>query len=76
MHQVHYSWHPNETNSNFGFHLPWLDRLLGINKDQPRDGYEDMTIGINLFRQPHGNDSIDGDPTFRRTCQQLSYQIT
>ena len=52
MHRVHHSWHPNETNSNFGFNLPWWDRLLGTYKDQPRDGHEGMTIGINLFREP------------------------
>lgn len=53
MHRVHHSWHPNETNSNFGFNLPWWDRLLGTYRDQPRDGHEHMTIGINLFREPH-----------------------
>lgn len=52
MHRVHHSWYPNETNSNFGFNLPWWDRLLGTYKDQPRDGHEQMTIGINLFREP------------------------
>lgn len=52
MHRVHHSWYPDETNSNFGFNLPWWDRLLGTYKDQPRDGHEGMTIGINLFREP------------------------
>lgn len=52
MHRVHHSWYPNETNSNFGFNLPWWDQLLGTYKDQPRDGHEEMTIGINLFREP------------------------
>src|SRR6187455_1219171 len=51
MHRVHHSWYPNETNSNFGFNLPWWDRLLGTYKDQPQDGHEGMTIGINLFRE-------------------------
>ncbi len=51
MHRVHHSWHPDETNSNFGFNLPWWDRLLGTYKDQPRDGHQDMTIGINQFRE-------------------------
>lgn len=53
MHRVHHSWHPNETNSNFGFSLPWWDRLLGTYRAQPRDGHDGMTIGINLFREPH-----------------------
>jgi sterol desaturase/sphingolipid hydroxylase (fatty acid hydroxylase superfamily) len=52
MHRVHHSWYPNETNSNFGFNLPWWDRLLGTYKDQPRNSHEEMTIGINLFREP------------------------
>jgi len=52
MHRVHHSWHPNETNSNFGFNLPWWDRLLGTYRAQPRDGHLGMTLGINLFRQP------------------------
>ncbi|WP_043526618.1 sterol desaturase family protein [Litchfieldella xinjiangensis] len=52
MHRVHHSWHPNETNSNFGFNLPWWDRLLGTYQGQPREGHESMTLGLNLFRDP------------------------
>jgi len=29
MHRVHHSVIIRETNSNFGFNLPWWDRLLG-----------------------------------------------
>src|SRR5262249_59595195 len=29
MHRVHHSIVRRETNSNFGFNLPWWDRLLG-----------------------------------------------
>jgi sterol desaturase/sphingolipid hydroxylase (fatty acid hydroxylase superfamily) len=50
MHRVHHSIHPDETNSNFGFNLPWWDRLLGTYRDQPRDGHEGMAIGIDQFR--------------------------
>ncbi|MDT8436230.1 MAG: sterol desaturase family protein [Gemmatimonadota bacterium] len=50
MHRVHHSVHPAETNSNFGFNLPWWDRILGTYRPQPRDGHERMTIGIELFR--------------------------
>ncbi|MDZ7840003.1 MAG: sterol desaturase family protein [Gammaproteobacteria bacterium] len=50
MHRVHHSIHRNETNSNFGFNLPWWDRLLGTYRAQPRDGHEGMTIGIEQFR--------------------------
>ena len=41
---------PEETNSNFGFNLPWWDRLLGTYKAQPKAGHEGMTIGIEQFR--------------------------
>lgn len=50
MHRVHHSIHASETNSNFGFNLPWWDRLLGTYRPQPRDGHEAMTIGIEQFR--------------------------
>lgn len=50
MHRVHHSIHPIETNSNFGSNLPWWDRLLGTYRAQPREGHENMTIGIEQFR--------------------------
>lgn len=52
MHRVHHSVFPNETNSNFGFNLPWWDRLLGTYRPQPMKGHEGMTIGLNQFRDP------------------------
>ncbi len=51
MHRVHHSIVPSETNSNFGFNLPWWDRLLGTYRDQPAAGHEAMTIGIEQFRE-------------------------
>jgi sterol desaturase/sphingolipid hydroxylase (fatty acid hydroxylase superfamily) len=50
MHRVHHSIVVNETNSNFGFNLPWWDRLLGTYCDQPAAGHQGMTIGIEQFR--------------------------
>ena len=50
MHRVHHSVIADETNSNFGFNLPWWDRLLGTYRDQPAAGHDDMTIGIEQFR--------------------------
>lgn len=50
MHRVHHSIIPEETNSNFGFNLPWWDRLLGTYKAQPKAGHEEMSIGIEQFR--------------------------
>ena len=52
MHRVHHSIVPAETNSNFGFNLPWWDRLLGTYRAQPAAGHEAMTIGIEQFRTP------------------------
>lgn len=50
MHRVHHSWYPQETNSNYGFNLPWWDRLLGTYRPQPQDGHLGMTIGVKQFR--------------------------
>lgn len=50
MHRVHHSIDRAETDSNYGFNLPWWDRLLGTYTAQPRKGHEDMTIGIEQFR--------------------------
>lgn len=53
MHCVHHSVYPQETNSNFGFNLPWWDRLLGTYRDQPAEGYTGMTLGLTEFRDEH-----------------------
>src|SRR5258705_9072993 len=50
MHRVHHSIVVGETNSNFGFNLPWWDRLLGTYRGQPSAGHDGMTIGIEEFR--------------------------
>lgn len=52
MHRVHHSVITRETNSNFGFNLPWWDRLFGTYRAQPAAGHETMTIGIEQFRDP------------------------
>lgn len=52
MHRVHHSSDPRETNSNYGFNLPWWDRLLGTYVAQPAKGHEAMEIGIEQFRTP------------------------
>jgi sterol desaturase/sphingolipid hydroxylase (fatty acid hydroxylase superfamily) len=49
MHRVHHSHHAKETNSNFGFNLPWWDRLFGTYRDQPADGHTEMAIGLSQF---------------------------
>jgi sterol desaturase/sphingolipid hydroxylase (fatty acid hydroxylase superfamily) len=50
MHRVHHSIVARETNSNFGFNLPWWDRLFGTYRAQPAAGHDAMTIGIEQFR--------------------------
>lgn len=52
MHRVHHSVEDDETNSNFGFNLPWWDRLFGTYRNQPRAGHTAMTIGIHKYRTP------------------------
>jgi sterol desaturase/sphingolipid hydroxylase (fatty acid hydroxylase superfamily) len=50
MHRVHHSIDPRETNRNFGFNLPWWDRLLATYLREPAQGHEAMTIGLEQFR--------------------------
>lgn len=51
MHRVHHSIDPLETNSNYGFNLPWWDRLFGTYRAQPAAGHHGMTIGLCEFRE-------------------------
>ena len=51
MHRVHHSVVPQETNSNFGFNLPWWDRLLGTYRAEPAAGQEGMTIGLEQYQE-------------------------
>jgi sterol desaturase/sphingolipid hydroxylase (fatty acid hydroxylase superfamily) len=52
MHRVHHSAIVRETNSNFGFNLPWWDRLFGTYRAQPEQGHAAMTIGVAQIRDP------------------------
>lgn len=52
MHRVHHSVVVRETNSNFGFNLPWWDRLFGTYRDQPDADHGGMTIGVKEIRDP------------------------
>ena len=47
MHRVHHSVHRAETDANYGFNLPWWDRIFGTYVDQPRDGHTAMGIGLS-----------------------------
>jgi sterol desaturase/sphingolipid hydroxylase (fatty acid hydroxylase superfamily) len=52
MHRVHHSVLRRETDSNFGFNLPWWDRLFGTYRAEPEAGHQAMTIGLPVFRDP------------------------
>lgn len=49
MHRVHHSIRSDETNSNYGFNIPWWDRLFGTYRSQPRDQHEAMQLGISAY---------------------------
>ncbi|HLQ46693.1 MAG TPA: sterol desaturase family protein [Planctomycetaceae bacterium] len=50
MHRVHHSIANHETNSNYGFCLPWWDFLFRTYDAQPDAGHDGMTIGRPEFR--------------------------
>lgn len=50
MHRIHHSVIIRETNSNFGFNLPWWDRLFGTYSRDPAAGHDSMVIGLSQFR--------------------------
>jgi sterol desaturase/sphingolipid hydroxylase (fatty acid hydroxylase superfamily) len=52
MHRVHHSVVRVETDSNFGFNLPWWDWLFRTYRREPAAGHDGMTIGIPQFRDP------------------------
>lgn len=68
MHRVHHSPSREETDSNFGFNVPWWDRLLGTYRAQPREPHETMTLGLDGARDASalGLFALLGRP-FRRT---------
>ncbi|NQY74809.1 MAG: sterol desaturase family protein [Candidatus Margulisbacteria bacterium] len=50
MHRIHHSSNPKETDQNYGFSLPWWDRVFGTYTPQPELGHDNMIIGLNAFR--------------------------
>ena len=54
MHRVHHSTVPQETDSNFGFNLPWWDEIFNTYKAQPYKGHQDMDIGLTEYRDSKG----------------------
>ncbi len=52
MHRVHHSAVRAETDSNFGFNLPWWDWVFRTYRAEPAAGHDAMTIGLPIFRDP------------------------
>lgn len=50
MHRVHHSVERQEADHNYGFNVPWWDRLFGTYKAQPDRSHETMTLGVSQFR--------------------------
>jgi len=51
FHRVHHSVKMSESNLNFGFNIPWWDRLFGTYQAQPESGHEGMRIGLESFME-------------------------
>ena len=52
MHRIHHSVDVRETNSNFGFNVPWWDRLFGTYCAEPALGQLGMKIGLEHLGPP------------------------
>jgi sterol desaturase/sphingolipid hydroxylase (fatty acid hydroxylase superfamily) len=52
LHRVHHSRRQCETDSNFGFSVPWWDRLFGTYLSTPDGGQEGLQIGLDEWRDP------------------------
>lgn len=50
MHRVHHSVIKDETNSNYGFNIPWWDYIFRTYRPQPSAGHTKMEIGLNEFQ--------------------------
>lgn len=50
MHRIHHSTRREEMNCNFGFNLPWWDRLLGSYCPRAQCDQREMLIGLDQLR--------------------------
>lgn len=58
MHRVHHSQIRRETDSNFGFNVPWWDRIFSSYQDQPKLGHDKMNIGVKGFDDMNRSQNI------------------
>ncbi len=54
FHRVHHSIVREETNSNYGFFLPFWDYLCGTYRAQPSLPHTEMSIGLREYREKGG----------------------
>ncbi len=52
LHRIHHSRRRCETDSNFGFSVPWWDWLFGTYLATPDSGQEGLQIGLDELRDP------------------------
>lgn len=52
MHRIHHSTQPVETNSNYGFSVPFWDKIFGTYRPNPQRDHADMDIGLEVLRSP------------------------
>ncbi|MFO0843565.1 MAG: sterol desaturase family protein [Gemmataceae bacterium] len=76
MHRVHHSVIPDETNSNFGFSLPWWDHLFGTYRSGPAVGHEGMTVGLEQVRDEHQADRLGPMLLLPFLAQEGAYPLT
>ena len=50
MHRIHHSVIRQETDSNFGFSVPWWDFLFASYCAEPQAGQDEMEIGLPILR--------------------------
>ena len=50
MHRIHHSVRRRETDANYGFNVPWWDRLFGTYIAQPKDGHDNMRLGLDEYQ--------------------------
>lgn len=50
MHRIHHSTKRAETDSNYGFSVPWWDKLCRTYRPMPQGGQLGMTIGLTPYR--------------------------
>ncbi|MES2666672.1 MAG: sterol desaturase family protein [Pseudomonadota bacterium] len=52
MHRIHHSALRAETDSNYGFTVPWWDRIFGTYRAAPVAGQDGVVTGIGAFASP------------------------